>query len=109
MTDHVLRTARPPNVAIAWATKDAIFVEVPSANGGAPFIVRERRSLAGLAKALNILVEHAEAPLVRHESLNNGHTEIKKIEPAKAKATTTWASDQQRERTREILRKMGKI
>lgn len=112
MSDHTLRTARPPTCAIAWATTDAIFCEIPSKQGGAPFIIREKLCLSGLAKALNVLVEHAEAPLIRHEKLNSGHEGITKVEPAppgKPKVTATWATDAQRDKTREILRKLGKI
>lgn len=109
MTDHILRTARPPKCAIAWATPDAIYCEIPSATGDAPFIIREKRSLQGLAKALNILVEHAEAPLLRSEDPNAGHEAIKKVEPSKAKVSATWATQEQRNKTLEVLRKMGKI
>lgn len=112
MTDHILRTARPPTCAIAWATKDAIFCEIPSKQGGAPFVIREKLSLSGLARALNVLTDHAEAPLIRHENLNAGHTDIKKVDPAppgKAKVSATWATDQQRAKTLEVLRKLGKI
>lgn len=52
-------TARPANAAIAWATKDAIFVEYPVKGGGPPYIVRYHKTAAGLAAALNILIENS--------------------------------------------------
>lgn len=105
-----LTTARPPTAAIAWATADAIFVEIPHKNGGPPFIIRHRRSVSGLAAALNVLVEHADPQLLRHSDMNRGHPAIKTVEaPKPPKTTATWATDSQRERTRELLRKMGKI
>lgn len=114
MTDHVLRTARPPNAVIAWATADAIYYEVPHKSGGAPFIVRERRSMEGLARALNVMVEHAEAPLFRDP--NDNRADIKRLPDGTAiagakpiKPTATWANDEQRAKTRELLKKMGKI
>lgn len=113
--DHVLRTARPPKAVIAWATADAIFFEVPHKEGGPPFVVRERRSLEGLARALNVMIEHAEAPLRRDPNEGNGSIQKLPIGVANAvtgkpvKQTATWATDEQRERTRELLRKMGKI
>lgn len=105
--DHVLRTARPTTAAIAWATSDAIYYEIPAKDGGAPYIVRERRSIEGLARALNVLIEHAAPPLLRDP--NADHAAVQRVEPKPTKVTATWATDAQREKTRELLRKMGKI
>ena len=52
-------TARPTKAAIAWATKDGIFVEVPHKDGP-PLIVRYHRTAEGLALALNVLIEHED-------------------------------------------------
>ncbi len=53
------KSARPGNAAIAWATKDAIFVEIPS-KSGPPYVARYARDVHGLAAALNIVIEHAD-------------------------------------------------
>lgn len=103
MTDHVLTTARPPRTAIAWATKDAIFVEIPcSQPGQPPFIARYRKTVDGLTAALNILIEHEEPT---HRSVPAAHPAIKK--PAVNRVP--WATDDQRAKVREILIKRGII
>ena len=60
MTDTYASTAKPPQAATAWATRDGLFVEYPMKAGGPPYIVRFKRTIEGLAAALNILIEHAE-------------------------------------------------
>lgn len=59
MTDTYATSAYPPNTAIAWATRDEIFVQYPMKSGGPPFITRFRKTADGLAQALNIIIEHA--------------------------------------------------
>lgn len=57
MTNYA-SSARPPGCAIAWATPTDILVEVPC-QGGPPLIVRYKRTLKGLAEALNVMVKDA--------------------------------------------------
>lgn len=101
MTATVLTTARPAGCAIAWATKDAIFVEIPC-RAGPPYIVRYRKTLDGLTAALNILIEHEEPA---HRPVPAAHP-IAKRAPTGASARAAWATDAQREKAREILRKL---
>lgn len=64
MTASFLPSARPPKVAIAWATRDGLFCEIPCASGP-PLIVRYRATPEGLAIALHVLLEapdHSPAP-----------------------------------------------
>lgn len=101
MTATTLSTARPPRVAIAWATKDAIFVEIPCRDSGPPFICRYHKTTEGLAKALNILIEHQDyVPTVAADP-NANHPAIKKSNPR-----TAWATEDQRAATRNVLRRL---
>lgn len=103
-----LSTARPPSAAIAWATPDALFVEIPCKNGGPPYIIREKLTIQGLAAALNVLIKNNDPmPRVVDQS---AHPAVKVIKPeVTAKARAPWADDKQREDTRKVLRKMGLI
>lgn len=53
-------TTRGTNSAIAWATKDGLYVEIPCKDGP-PYVCRYRLTTEGLAAALNILIEHEAA------------------------------------------------
>ncbi|MDE2106691.1 MAG: hypothetical protein KGL39_56270 [Patescibacteria group bacterium] len=102
MTATTLTTARPPRAAIAWVHGEAIYVEIPHKDNGPPFIVRYHKTTTGLADALNILIEHAEAPYSRPtRDINAGHPAIKQV---KSKVV---ASEDQREAARLALRKLG--
>lgn len=101
MSATVLTTARPPKCAIAWATKDAIFVEIPCRDGP-PYIARYRKTVDGLTAALNILVEHDD-PAPRPQAI--AHPAVKKV-PQGASARAAWATDDQRAKAREILKRM---
>ena len=59
MSASFITTARPPKAAIAWATKDALFVEIPCKDGP-PYVARYHRTAEGLALALNVLIEHED-------------------------------------------------
>jgi hypothetical protein len=98
MTDTFLTTARPQNVSIAWATKDAIFVEIPCENGP-PYICRYPKNLTGLAKALNVVLEKPERNDVR--TLQKDHPKVTKV-PQNASQFT----DASREKTRDILKRL---
>lgn len=104
MSASTLTSARPPHAAIAWATKDALYVEIPhKLPGNPPFIVRYRKSTDGLAQALNILLEHADAPYTRPPvDPNAAHPAIKR-----AKLSAPNASEDQREAARRALAKIG--
>ena len=55
-------SARPPGCAIAWATKDGLYVEIPCKDGP-PYIVRYHKTTKGLSEALNVMVKNeAKAP-----------------------------------------------
>ena len=88
-------TARPPSAAIAWATPDAIFVEIPAKAGGPPFICRYKRTASGLAAALNILIQHEDATYIPLHSLNGDHPLVAKAKAA-PKPRAEWASPDQR-------------
>lgn len=97
MTASALTTARPPSTAIAWATRDAIFVEIPC-KGSAPYICRYPRTSEGLVAALNILIENPE-PAPR--SIPATHPAIKRAKPE--------FNDAEREKVRDILKGMKVI
>ncbi|MDE2107069.1 MAG: hypothetical protein KGL39_58220, partial [Patescibacteria group bacterium] len=103
MSASFLTTARPKNAAIAWAYGDCLYVEIPHKDTSMPpVIVRYHRTAMGLADALGILIEHAEAPYSRPtRDVNAGHPAIKQV---KSKVT---ASEDQREAARLALRKLG--
>lgn len=102
MTATTLTTARPPRAAIAWVHGEAIYVEIPHKDGGAPFIVRYHKTTTGLADALNILIEHADAPTPIRDP-NANHPAIRRSK------TTVAATESQREAAREMLKKMGLV
>lgn len=103
MTATAATTARPARCAIAWATKDAIFVEIPcSQPGQPPYIARYPKTERGLIGALNILIEHEEAA---PRSIPTSHPAITKPKIERA----PWATDRQRQVMRELLIKRGII
>ena len=103
MTATLAPTARPPKTAIAWATKDAIFVEIPCAAAGQPpFIARYRKTVDGLTAALNILIEHEE-PAAR--SVPQAHPAITRPKINRV----PWATEDHRAKVRELLIKRGII
>ena len=101
MSATALTTARPARTAIAWATKDAIFVEIPCKDS-APMIVRYRKTLDGLIAALNILIEHEE-PAPRQIPV--AHAKVTKV-PQGASSRASWATEEQRAKARDILKRM---
>lgn len=95
MTASSAPSGRPPSTAIAWATKDALFVEIPCRDGP-PYITRYPRTADGLAKALNVLVKNE----------SKGGTTILREHPKIAKNVKAFSEDQ-RERARAALKKVG--
>ena len=92
-------TARPPTAAIAWATKDELFVEIPT-KSGPPYICRYRKTVDGLSAALNILIEHQEAT---SRNVPQDHPAVKK---STATPRAPWATDEQRQRARDLLKRL---
>ena len=92
-------SARPPSAAIAWATKSELFVEIPS-RIGPPLIVRYRKTIEGLAEALNILIEHAEA------APRSVPRTVPGLTKAPAPSRTPWATEDQRAKARELLKRL---
>ena len=90
-------TARPKNAAIAWATRDGLFVEIPCVNGP-PYIARYHRTAEGLALALNVLIEHEDRGT---RSIARDHPKVKYVGVPKPQFT-----DAQRAAAGEALAKV---
>ena len=90
MSDTFAPSARPQYAAIAWATKDEIFVEIPCKDGP-PYICRYHKTESGLAAALNIMVKH--------------HSEETHRAATRAMRPLVKFSPSMREVTREILKR----
>ena len=85
-------TARPPRTAIAWATKDALFVEIPCKDGP-PYIARYHRTAEGLALALNVLIA---SPDTGTRSIARDHPKVRYVgvpKPAFTDAQRAAASE----------------
>lgn len=95
MTATFATSARPPKVAIAWATKTALFCEIPTASGP-PYVYRERLTVEGLARVLGILIEVSDAAPPRPTP---SHPAIKKAKPV-------HGDEASRARAAEIVRGM---
>lgn len=95
---EVCTTARPPKTAIAWATRDSLFCEIPCRDG-APYIVRYKLTVEGLQAALNILLDAPEA--TARPATVASHTAIRrpKVE----------FNDAERQGVRDIMKKLGVI
>lgn len=93
--------------AIAWATADAIYCEIPCKDGP-PYIVAYPRNVAGLGQAFNILVKH-QAPSYSRGS-QAGHPAIKTGDVAKAAAGKPVkpkpGTPEQRARAAEVVKRM---
>lgn len=84
MSAQALLSARPSSTAIAWATRDSLFCEIPCRDG-APYIVRYKLTVEGLQAALNILLDTPEAAarpatLVAHPSIRRPKVEFNDAE-----------------------------
>lgn len=84
-------TARPTQAAIAWATRDNLFCEIPCKDGP-PLIVRYPLTAEGLRTALNILVA---SPETTHRTISP--------HPA-TRFSASPASDAEREGVRALLK-----
>ena len=92
-------TARPATAAIAWCTPRELFVEIPS-RAGPPYIARYPRTAEGLAQALNVLIDHAEAPSRgRVTQTPAAHPAIRRL----ARGTKDYSPDA----ASEVLAKLG--
>lgn len=94
-------TARPPWSRYVWADHNAIFVEIPDAAGGAPYILKFDNCENGLGKALSLLRNAHERADRTNYSTPMDDPRIKK---AKFSATIS-----QRESVRSILKKRGML
>lgn len=98
MTATSLSTARPSTAAIAWATRDGIYVEIPCAFGP-PYIARYRATEEGLRLALNVLLETPErAP---RTATSPNHPAIRRPKPV--------FDDAERGKVRDILKTLKVI
>lgn len=96
MSASFAQSARPARAAIAWATRDGIYVEIPCKDA-APLVCRYHKTAEGLAAALNILLEHPEA---QTRTIQRDHSKIKFAPKPKF-------SEDQRQGVREVLKKIG--
>lgn len=92
MSGSAAPSARPAGAAIAWATKDAIYVEIPCRTGP-PYVARYHRTAEGLAAALNIICDKPEA---KPRTIVADHPAIRRPKPVFDEAD--------REKVREVLR-----
>ena len=92
-------SAKPQSAAIAWATKDELFVEIPSIDGP-PYVCRYKLTPEGLASGLNILIQH---PTV-HSSTNS--FEVNPTTHPKIKRPNVKFTDSHRNAAAEVLRKL---
>lgn len=94
-------TARPPKVPIAWATKSEFFVEYHHASG-VPVVVRYPKTLMGLARVFDILVDCLDP---KPPAKPTTHPATQRLGMAKQSPFT----DATREAAREVLRRKGII
>lgn len=95
MTDSIAATARPAWAVTAWATDNDIFIELSGVHG--PHISKFPLSEAGLSKALNLMRschKKMASPLYQAPGVNPAY---------KPKGDF---NEQQRERAREVLRRL---
>lgn len=94
---------KPRPYAIAWATTDAVCVDIPLADGSAVYTVRYPRTTAGLADALNILIQHAEPILAKApDRVPEINSHLRADKPAKPKPGTA----ESRSLAADIVRRM---
>lgn len=95
-------SARPPWARFVWSDGIALFVEVPDASGGLPYIMRFDHSDQGLSKAL-LLLRSA------HERADKTNYSTPKDDPRIKKGKSFAFTEQQRASVRTILKKRGMI
>ena len=89
MSASALLTARSPSTAIAWATREALFVEIPCKNSH-PYVTRYPLTVEGLQRALNVLLDTPEplprvAALAAHPSIRRPKVEFDASEREKVR------------------------
>lgn len=103
MTSTTAPHASPPWARTVWADASAIFVEVPDASGGAPYVMKFSRSENGLGKALELLRS-------AYERADRTNYSTPKDDPRiKRKGQTFAFNDSQRDNARAVLRKLKMI
>lgn len=98
MTATSAPTARPATAAIAWATRDGLFVEIPCKDGP-PYIARYHKTVEGLTAALNILLDNPET---ESRTIQRDHPKIKH-------GPKTEFGEAERVSVREIMKKAGML
>ena len=93
------QSARPPWARMVWSDATAIYVEVPDAAGGAPYILKYEHSDGGLSKALSLLRN-------AHERADRTNYSTPKDDP-RIKTKSFDFTQEQRQSARDILRRRG--
>ncbi len=96
MTDSLAATGRPANAISIWADNRSIYVELSGQHG--PYIVPFTRDSFGLSKILELLFARTK------EYSGEVYTRPGVVEGYKPKGDFNEA---QRERAREVLKKLG--
>lgn len=95
MTDTIAPTGQPAWAVTAWADDNAIYIELRGQHG--PCILRYPFSEAGLSKALHLMSS-------QHKKMDSPLYQAPGVNPAyKPKGDF---NEQQRERAREVLRRL---
>lgn len=96
-------TARPPWARMVWSDANAIFVEIPDASGGPPYVMKFSHTDGGLSKCLNLLRS-------AHDRADRTNYTTPKDDPRiKRKGMTFGFNDSQRDSARAVLRKLKMI
>lgn len=95
--------AAPPWARTVWSDANAIYVEVPDAGGGPPYILKFSHSEGGLGKALALLRS-------AHERADKTNYSTPKDDPRIKRGVKSFAfTDSQRDDARAVLKKLGMI
>ncbi len=96
MTDTIAATARPASAFYIWADDRSIYVELSGQHG--PYVLACTRDSVGIAKVLDLLFTKSK------EYSGEVYTRPGVVEGYKPKGDFNEA---QRERAREVLKKLG--
>ena len=96
MIDEVASTGRPPNAISVWADNRSIYIEMAGMHG--PYITAFSRDSIGLAKLLDLLFAKSKE--------YSGEVYVRPGVVAGYKPKGDF-SESQRERARELLKKLG--
>lgn len=93
--------AAPPWARTVWSDANAIFVEIPDAGGGPPYVMRFDHTDGGLSKCLNLLRS-------AHDRADRTNYSTPKDDPRIKKAKFGF-NDSQREGARAVLKRLKMI